>query len=33
MDDAPARIKSGPLSGKRVGLLAGPEFSDFQPTT
>ena len=30
MDDAPARIKSGPLSGKRVGLLAGPEFSDFQ---
>ena len=30
MDDAPARIKRGPLSGKRVGLLAGPEFSDFQ---
>ena len=30
MDDAPARIKHGPLSGKRVGLLAGPEFSDFQ---
>ena len=30
MDDAPARIKQGPLSGKRVGLLAGPEFSDFQ---
>ena len=30
MDDAPARIKSGPLTGKRVGLLAGPEFSDFQ---
>ena len=30
MADAPARIKQGPLSGKRVGLLAGPEFSDFQ---
>ena len=30
MDDAPARIKRGPLAGKRVGLLAGPEFSDFQ---
>ena len=30
MDDAPARIKQGPLTGKRVGLLAGPEFSDFQ---
>ena len=30
MADAPARIKCGPLSGKRVGLLAGPEFSDFQ---
>ena len=30
MDDAPARMKKGPLSGKRVGLLAGPEFSDFQ---
>ena len=29
-DDAPARIKRGPLSGKRIGLLAGPEFSDFQ---
>jgi putative intracellular protease/amidase len=30
MDDAPARIKQGPLSGRRVGVLAGPEFSDFQ---
>ena len=30
MDDAPVRIKHGPLSGKSVGLLAGPEFSDFQ---
>ncbi len=30
MADAPARIKQGPLSGKRVGQLAGPEFSDFQ---
>ena len=30
MDDAPSRIKRGPLSGKSVGLLAGPEFSDFQ---
>ena len=30
MDDAPARIKQWPLSGKRVGLLGGPEVSDFQ---
>ena len=30
MADAPSRIKRGPLSGKSVGLLAGPEFSDFQ---
>ena len=30
MADAPGRIKRGPLSGKSVGLLAGPEFSDFQ---
>ena len=30
MDDAPARIKQGPLTGRRVGLLAGLEFSDFQ---
>ena len=34
MDNAPARIKQGPLTGRRVGLVAGSEFSDFQsPTT